>query len=76
MAAYNGFKKLCLCTGLDARKFGLHSLRAGATTDAFENGLPGHLIDLRGRWRSANTKNHYCRPSVHDLLKVHKITKF
>jgi hypothetical protein len=76
MAAYSAFKKLCVGAGLDAKRFGLHSLRAGATTDAFKNEVPGHLIDLRGRWRSANTKNRYCRPDVTDLLLVHRYTKF
>jgi hypothetical protein len=69
MAAYNALKKFCTDAGLDAKKFGL--LRSGATTDAFAKNLPEHLIDLRGRWKSAATKHRYCKPSVNDLLSVH-----
>jgi hypothetical protein len=76
MAAYNAFKKFCTDAGLDAKKFGLHSLRSGATTDAFAKNLPEHLIDLRGRWKSAATKHRYCKPSVNDLLSVQRTTKF
>lgn len=40
-------------TGQDRYKFGLHSLRAGAATDAEAAGAALSLIMFMGRWRSA-----------------------
>jgi hypothetical protein len=74
MAAYAGFKKLCVGAGLDPVKYALHSPRIGAATDAQLNGLPDNLIDFRGRWKSASTKKRYCRPEVESLLKLRSKT--
>jgi hypothetical protein len=57
MAAYNGFKSMLKDANINPADFGLHSLRVGAATDAYIAGVPGNIIDLRGRWRSANMKN-------------------
>jgi hypothetical protein len=70
MAAYNSFKNLCRSAGLDAKKFALHSARVGAATDAHLAGVPGNIIDFRGRWKSCLTKRIYCRPDVKDLLEL------
>jgi hypothetical protein len=72
MATYNAFKKMCVESGLDAKRFGLHSMRVGAATDAYLRGVPGNVIDFRGRWKSENTKKRYCRPTVDNLLKANR----
>jgi hypothetical protein len=68
MAACHAFKKLCKNVGLDPKLYGLHSPRVGAATDAYLAGIPGPVIDLRGRWKSCNTKKRYCRPTIEMLL--------
>jgi len=60
-AAYKCFKTLLSSAGLDPRKFGLHSPRIGAATDAFFNKVPDYVIDLQGRWKSHATKYRYLR---------------
>jgi hypothetical protein len=54
--------------GFDPKKFGLHSPRIGATTDAFFNGVPSHVIDQQGRWKSENSKYNYLRKNEKHLL--------
>jgi hypothetical protein len=78
MAAYNSFKKLLKCAGLDPRVYAMHSPRVGATTDAFAAGVADHVIDIRGRWKSAATKYRYCRPHKLDWIREvrHKTSKF
>jgi hypothetical protein len=77
MAAYNSFKKILDFAGLDVKKFAMHSPRVGAATDAYKNGVPGYIIDKRGRWKSASMKKRYCRPGVNDWLEIvkHKTSK-
>jgi len=41
--------------------YGLHSPRIGATTDAFYNGMPHHIIDKQARWKNSATKFTYLR---------------
>jgi hypothetical protein len=69
MAAYNAFKKLLKDAGLDPRLYAMHSPRVGATTDAFAAGISDHVIDIRGRWKSAETKYRYCRPRTKDWMR-------
>jgi hypothetical protein len=78
MAAYNSFKKMLDFAGLDSKKFGLHSPRVGAATDAHRNDVPDYVIDKQGRWKSGNMKRRYCRPHVDDWLDIvkHKTYKF
>jgi hypothetical protein len=66
--AYAAFKKLLKMFKFEPSRFGLHSLRAGGTTDAFEHAVPPHLIDLHGRWKSSNSKYAYLRPSLSKRL--------
>lgn len=54
--------------GFSPENFGLHSPRVGGATDAFANGVPGHVIDKQGRWKSAGTKFHYLRPKEIDFV--------
>jgi hypothetical protein len=75
MAAYHSFKKLCKQVGLDPACYALHSPRVGATTDAHMQGVPGNVIDFRGRWKSKSSKKRYCRPTIEDLLKLNKNAK-
>jgi hypothetical protein len=62
-AAYAGFKDLLRLGGLDPDSYSLHSPRAGGTTDAFNAGVPLHIIDIKGRWRCPASKFVYARPS-------------
>jgi hypothetical protein len=47
--------------GLNPSKYGLHSPRVGATTEAFKLDVDPHIIDLKGRWKSKNSKYNYVR---------------
>jgi hypothetical protein len=59
--ALKHFKAMLSFAGFDAKNFGLHSPRIGATTDAFFHKVPEHVIDQRGRWKSKNSKYNYLR---------------
>jgi hypothetical protein len=67
--AYSCFKKLLKDVGLNERLYALHSPRVGATTEAFRKNIPEHVIDIRGRWRSGQTKKRYCRPLEKTWMK-------
>ncbi len=58
--------------GLDARLYGLHFPRAGGTTEAFAVGILPHIIDLKGRWRSVNTKYRYLRLTDSEIVALSK----
>ena len=47
--------------GLESKKFGLHSFRAGGTTAAIAMGTDDRLVQKHGRWKSETTKNLYVR---------------
>ncbi|XP_077156397.1 uncharacterized protein LOC143819120 isoform X1 [Paroedura picta] len=49
--------------GLDAGKYGTHSFRIGAATQAFQDGASATQIMSLGRWRSAAYKS-YVRPDA------------
>jgi hypothetical protein len=70
MAAYNSFKKLLKDANLNPELFGMHSPRVGAATDAHADGIPGYIIDLRGRWKSSSMKKRYCRPPKEIWMKT------
>jgi hypothetical protein len=67
--AYNEFKKLLKNYGFDEKVFGLHSMRASGTTDAFDSKIPPHWIDLQGRWKSEKSKYNYVRVSFENRVK-------
>jgi hypothetical protein len=58
--------------GFDPKKYGLHLPRIGATTDAFFNKLPDHVIDQRGRWKSKNSKFNYLRMNEKHFISALK----
>jgi hypothetical protein len=64
------FKTLLKNCGLNEKLFGLHSPRVGGTTDSFRAGIPLHIIDIRGRWKSGHTKKRYCRPPEHRWISA------
>jgi hypothetical protein len=72
------FKGMLKEAGLCAAEYGLHSPRVGAATEAYQNRVPGHIIDIRGRWKSASSKKRYCRPSEKSWLPIvsKKLSKF
>ena len=56
--------------GLDASKFGLHSLRAGGASAAANAGIPDRWFKRHGRWRSENAKDGYVKDCLEDRLQV------
>jgi hypothetical protein len=68
------FKSMLKSVHLDPAMFGLHSPRIGATTDAFFQGVPDHVIDQQGRWKSSNSKYSYLRKNEDNL--IHHIKKY
>ena len=53
------FKKELVKEGLDAKDYGLHSLRSGGATIAAALGIPDRLLQRQGGWRTAKAKNNY-----------------
>jgi integrase len=66
--ALKNFKNMLNSAGFIGSNFGLHSPRIGATTDAFFNKVPEHVIDQRGRWKSKNSKYNYLRLNEKHLI--------
>ena len=64
------FKKELKRQGLNAKDYGLHSLRSGGATTAASLGIPDRLLQRQGGWRSAEAKNNYIVESRNSLLKV------
>ena len=56
--------------GLDAKKFGMHSLRSGGATAAANFGVPDRLFKKHGRWRSETAKDGYVKDSMKERLSV------
>jgi hypothetical protein len=75
--AYSAFKKMLCNFGFSEKMFGLHSMRAGGTTDAFREKVPENIIDMQGRWKSPNSKFVYCRPTYRYRAKcIRSILKY
>jgi len=51
----------------------MHSPRSGGTTDAFNAGVPPHIIDIKGRWRCESSKFAYAKPSDSRIVKESRI---
>ena len=66
------FKEALTKIGVDAKDFGLHSLRAGGATAAAQLGVPDRLFKKHGRWRSEGAKDGYVKEYVQDMLTVSK----
>ena len=71
-AAYACFKELLALGGLNPSDYGLHSPRAGGTTDAFCANVPSYIIDLKGRWRCPASKFAYAKPSDREIVRQSK----
>ena len=56
--------------GLDAKRFGLHSLRSGGASAAANNGVSDRLFKRHGRWKSDKAKDGYVEDSLKSLLSV------
>ena len=64
---------LLKCIGLDAQKYGLHSMRSGGASLAAALGIPDRLIMRQGRWKSVSSKNRYIKESLPSLLTVSRM---
>ncbi|XP_072028609.1 integrase/recombinase xerD homolog [Amphiura filiformis] len=56
--------------GLDASKFGVHSLRAGGASAAAAFGVPDRLFKRHGRWKSDSSKDRYVKETMSNKLLV------
>ena len=56
--------------GLDPRRYGTHSLRAGGATAAANQEVPDRLFKIHGRWQSDNSKDRYIKDSIDRRLRV------
>ena len=61
--------------GLDAQKYGLHSMRSGGASLAAALGVPDRLIMRQGGWKSVSSKNGYIKESLPSLLSVSRMFK-
>ena len=58
--------------GLDKRKFGVHSLRAGGATAAANAGVPDRRFKHHSRWKSETAKEGYVKDDLAERLTVTK----
>ena len=56
--------------GLDASKFGVHSLRSGGASAAAAFGVPDRLFKRHGRWKSDSSKDRYIKETMSNKLLV------
>ena len=56
--------------GLNAKEYGLHSLRAGGASHAARRGVSDRLIACHGGWKSYQSCNRYIRDNHKSLLSV------
>ena len=61
--------------GLDAQKYGLHSMRSGGASLAAALGVPDRLFMRQGGWKSVSSKNRYIKESLPSLLSVSRMFK-
>ena len=59
--------------GLDPKIYATHSMRAGGATTAANSGLPDRLLQIHGRWASAQSKDRYIKDSLENRLSVSKV---
>ena len=65
-------KRVAAACGLDAARYGGHSLRAGQATWLSEHGKSPALIARHGRWKSLNMVLTYCRSeTARELVGVY-----
>ena len=58
--------------GLCSKNYGTHSMRAGGSTLAANNGVPDRLFQRHGRWASVEAKNGYIKDNTEAKLSVTK----
>ena len=68
-SAYVNFKKLLTDFGFTPDFLSMHSPRIGSTTDMFQAGVKGYIIDKRGRWKDPKTKFTYAKDSENHLIQ-------
>ena len=57
--------------GLNARKYGLHSLRAGGATQATRHvDVCEELVQKHGRWVTRRSKNMYVKDKMERRLRI------
>ena len=56
--------------GLDASKFGVHSLRSGSDSAAAAFGVSDRLFKRHGRWKSDLSKDSYIKETMSNKLLV------
>ncbi|XP_041479963.1 integrase/recombinase xerD homolog isoform X2 [Lytechinus variegatus] len=64
------FKEVLEAIGVNSKKFGLHSLRAGGATAAAQIGVPDRLFKRHGRWASDSSKDRYVKESLKNKMFV------
>ena len=57
-------------TGLNPKKFGLHSLGSGAASAADNLGVNDRLFKKHGRWKSDKVKDSYVHEDIESKLSV------
>ena len=63
-------RRVLMAVGLDPRRFGLHSMRAGGASKAANAGVEDRLFQRHGRWKSSKSKNSYVRDNIDRMLSV------
>ena len=67
-SALEMFKKELTDMGLNAKVYGLHSLRSGGASTAASVGIPDRLIARQGGWRSLKTVCRYIKETLEHKL--------
>jgi integrase len=63
-------KNKCEQMGLDPKKYGTHSMRAGGSSAAANAGVGDRAFQRHGRWRSVAAKNGYIKDNLQAKLAV------
>jgi hypothetical protein len=58
--------------GLDPKRYGTHSMRAGGSTAAANAGVGDRLFQRHGRWASSASKDGYIQDNLSERLSVTK----
>lgn len=64
------FRMMISGLGLDADKFGLHSLRSGGASQAARSGISGRVWRRHGGWRSVQATDGYVEEYLDNTLMV------
>lgn len=73
----NAFSRVLGTPANKLRKvFGLHSLRSGGATCVAATGVPLHVFQHHGGWRSARSMNVYIQPTMDQRLMPTSVMKY